>query len=112
MRQHFTEERFSAHPTHPLSLKERRKERPWLGLPLAIYRKVEPSEQDAPEIEGAYNLLKDPVTGYVSYNDLKFVSGLPYGAIFAYVAHRLKQQTARPSVNRLGDHVYIKFLAP
>ena len=58
------------------------------------------------------DVLKDPVTGYVSYNDLKFVSGLPYGAIFAYVAHRLKQQTARPSVNRLGDHVYIKFLAP
>ncbi len=112
MQQHFPEERVSPHPTNPLSLQEGSKERPWLGLPLVIYREVELSEQHAAEIEGADNLLKDPATGYVSYNDLKFVSGLPDGAIFAYVTHRLKRQIARPSVNRPGDHVYIKFLAP
>ena len=62
MQRHFPEETFSPHPTNPLSLQEGRKERPWLGLPLATYRKVEPSEQHATEIEGAYNLLKDPIT--------------------------------------------------
>ena len=107
MRENFPNENFSLHPSHLYS--DKTDKRFWRNYPLVKFRQVYPSDRNASIIIESYLKYKDFITGYVSFNSLKFDTGLSFEEVFAFVCFLKKLNKVSWSVNRAGDAVFVKF---
>jgi len=95
------------HPAHCLSARAGR------HLTAVNWVKVEPiyNLAAAREVLGAWREIRDPATGYVSWNDLSEKTGRSILEI-AQTVKAIQQHypaAVNLSVNRMGDGVYVKF---
>lgn len=105
---------FTTYPSNPLTRVERLRSKPWGDLPLAKFNPtVDPSSEHLENVIKAYKKWKDSFSGYVTFNDLKFESGLSFQQVFSAIQELRKTNPhfVRFTVNRMGDNVYVKIMA-
>jgi hypothetical protein len=93
---------------------------PGLGYPLAIYdNKINPASNNVNQVKQSYNKIialykstGNAVSGYLTFNNIKFDTGLSFQEIFAAIKflHQENPYKVSFSVDRLGNCTSFKLI--
>lgn len=108
--------KFAIVATNPMGVKEGKKLGvPGMGLPRAIYEKVEPIDDPTKIalVEEAFDKYAKPTMG-LSYTTIKFATGLPFKEVFGVIEHlyQTDPHSVHYSVDRSGKNTICKVVRP
>ena len=107
---------FSRFVPNPLGIKQGKKKGMWWSdLPQAIYRHKTTKPLSTPRVERAVEAAFEKWRfgyDYVSFNTLKFGSGLSFEEVFGYIRARQDRdpRSVKFTVNRLNDPVHVSLV--